>query len=150
MFRLKLEFEKSGVFMARLLIDEAPNTCRAIMRRLPFSCKFHHSIVSGEALVAILTNMDIGRENQRVIGINPGSLAFLVKDEPASVPEEIYIVYGTFLPRGLTIDMNQPVNIFARIDENIEVLSAVGRRVLMEGAELVRFSLSDGAGAKSL
>jgi hypothetical protein len=39
------------------------------------------------------------------------------------------------------VDAKQPVNIFARVEEKLDELAQVGRRVLMEGAETVRFSL---------
>ena len=57
------------------------------------------------------------------------------------VPDKIYIAYGIFISRGLTVDMKQPVNVFAQIETNLDELKEVGRRVLMNGAEIVRFSL---------
>jgi hypothetical protein len=136
---MRLEFQKGGVFAARLLTAEAPKTCETIQRRLPFSYRFHHSIVSGQALVTLPPDLTVERENQRVAGVPPGTLAFLVRDEPVLVPDEIYIAYGLFISRGLTVDMKQPVNIFARVEEKLDELAQVGRRVLMEGAETVRF-----------
>ena len=141
MASMQLEFQKGGVFVARLLTAEAPKTCATIQRRLPFTYRFHHSIVSGQALVTLPPDLTVERENQRVAGVPPGTLAFLVKDEPVLVPDEIYIAYGLFISRGLTVDMKQPVNIFARVEEKLDELAQVGRRVLMEGAETVRFSL---------
>jgi hypothetical protein len=139
---MQLEFQKGGVFVARLLTAEAPKTCATIQSRLPFTYRFHHSIVSGQALVTLPPDLTVERENQRVAGVPPGTLAFLVKDEPVLVPDEIYIAYGLFISRGLTVDMKQPVNIFARVEEKLDELAQVGRRVLMEGAETVRFSLA--------
>lgn len=139
--RMKLEFERGDVFVARLLEDEAPRTCRVIRERLPFAYRFHHSIVSGQALVTLPLDINVDPENQRVAGILPGTLSFLVRDEARLVPAEIYIAYGIFISRGLTLDMKQPVNVFARIEEDLDALMQVGRRVLMEGAEQVRFSL---------
>ena len=141
MASMQLEFQKGGVFVARLLTAEAPKTCATIQRRLPFTYRFHHSIVSGQALVTLPPDLTVERENQRVAGVPPGTLAFLVKDEPVLVPDEIYVAYGLFISRGLTVDMKQPVNIFARVEEKLDELAQVGRRVLMEGAETVRFSL---------
>jgi len=138
---MQLEFQKGGVFVAPLLTAEAPKTCATIQQRLPFAYRFHHSIVSGQALVTLPPDLTVERENQRVAGVPPGTLAFLVRDEPVLVPDEIYIAYGLFISRGLTVDMKQPVNIFARIEEKLDDLAQVGRRVLMEGAETVRFSL---------
>jgi hypothetical protein len=77
-----------------------------------------------------------------VAGIPPGAICFLVKDERVLVPDEIYIAYGLFISRGLTVDMKQPVNVFAQIEDDVEELMKVGKRVLMEGAEVVRFSLA--------
>ena len=143
MASMRLEFQKGGVFAARLLTAEAPKTCATIQGRLPFSYRFHHSIVSGQALVTLPPDLTVERENQRVAGVPPGTLAFLVRDEPVLVPDEIYIAYGLFISRGLTVDMKQPVNIFARVEEQLDELAQVGRRVLMEGAETVRFSLRE-------
>ncbi|MDR7419383.1 MAG: DUF3830 family protein [Armatimonadota bacterium] len=143
---IRIEFERGGTFHARLLEDEAPKTCGRIKAHLPFAYRFHHSIVSGQALVTLPPDLTMPRENQRVAGIPPGALSFLVRDEPVLVPDEIYIAYGIFISRGLTLDAKQPVNVFAQIDDSLEDLRAVGRRVLMQGAETVRFSLVGSAG----
>ena len=140
MGQMKIEFEKGGVFVANLLEDGAPKTCRTIIDRLPFEYRFHHSIVSGQAIVALPPDLTVERENQRVAGIPPGTVSFLVRDEPVLVPDEIYISYGLFISRGLTIDMKQPVNVFAQIESNLDGLKQVGIRILMNGAETVRFS----------
>ncbi len=143
MASLKIEFEKGGVFTARLLEDEAPKTCETLKSRLPFEYLFQQSIVSGQAMVAIPPDLTVERENQRVAGILPGALSFLVKDEITHVPDEIYIAYGVFISRGLFLDAKQPVNVFANIDENLDELKEIGMRIIMQGAEKVRFSLAD-------
>ena len=143
MASLKLEFEKGGTFIARLLEEEAPRTCAVIKSRLPFEYRFQQSIVSGQAMVAIPPDLTVERENQRVAGIPPGALSFLVRDVPVLVPDEIYIAYGIFISRGLTIDAKQPVNVFAQIDEGLEELKEVGARLIHHGSEMVRFSLAD-------
>jgi hypothetical protein len=142
---IALTFEKGGTFVARLLEAEAPKTCRIIRDRLPFAYRFHQSIVSGQALVTLPPDLTVPRENQRVAGTPPGTLAFLVQDKPVLVPDEIYIAYGLFISRGLTVDANQPVNVFGQVEEGLDELARVGRRVLMSGAETVRFTLA-GAG----
>ncbi len=143
MSSIKIEFYGGGVFRARLLEDEAPKTCAVIKARLPFEYQFYHSIVSGQALVCLPPDLTVERENQRVAGIPPGALSFLVADEPVLVPDEIYIAYGIFISRGLTVDMKQPVNVFAQIDVDLDELATCCRRVLMEGAEIIRFSPAD-------
>jgi hypothetical protein len=141
MASLKIEFEKGGVFTARLLEDEAPKTCDTLKSRLPFEYLFQQSIVSGQAMVAIPPDLTVEPENQRVAGILPGALSFLVKDEITHVPDEIYIAYGVFISRGLFLDAKQAVNVFANIDENVDELKEIGQRIIMQGAEMVRFSL---------
>jgi hypothetical protein len=141
MASLKIEFKKGGTFTARLLEDEAPKTCATLKSRLPFEYLFQQSIVSGQAMVAIPPDLTVERENQRVAGILPGALSFLVKDEVTHVPDEIYIAYGVFISRGLFLDAKQPVNVFANIDDNLDELKEIGMRIIMNGAEMVRFSL---------
>lgn len=104
MTTIRIEFEKGDVFVARLLGDEAPKTCAAVKARLPFTYRFHQSIVSGQALVTLPSDFTVESENQYVANTPPGTIAFLVADPPRLVPDEIYIAYGIFISRGLTID----------------------------------------------
>jgi len=144
MKKLRIEFEKGGVFFARLLEDEAPKTCNAILAGLPLKFTFWQSIVSGHALVTLPENLTVEPENQRTIGCPPGTLAFLVQDPPRNVPDEIYISYGPyFVSRCSYIEMQQPVNIFAQIEEDLEELQKTGKRVLMKGAEEVTIRLAE-------
>lgn len=138
--RIEIAFSNGGRFEVELLADQAPKTCAIIQSRLPFEHTFFQSVVSGHALLCLPPDLTMPRENQRVSGIEPGTLSFLVRDEPVLVPDEIYISYGIFISRGLTLDMNQPVNVFGRVLGDIEDLKRVCRRVHMEGAERVRFS----------
>lgn len=141
MSSIKIEFEHGGTFVARLLEEEAPKTCKTIKEHLPFEYRFHHSIISGHAIVTLPPDLTVERENQRVAGIPPGTLSFLVRDEPVLVPDEIYISYGIFISRGLTVDAKQPVNVFAQIETDLDQLKSIGQRILLEGAEIVKFSL---------
>ena len=143
MASLKIEFEKGGIFIAQLLEDDAPKTCATIRNRLPFEYLFQQSIVSGQAMVAIPPDLTVEKENQRVAGIPPGALSFLVAEEHTHVPDEIYIAYGVFISRGLFIDAKQPVNVFAQIDNGLDELKEIGTRIIRHGAEMVRFGLED-------
>ena len=144
MKKLKIEFERGGVFYARLMEEEAPKTCKTLLERMPLEFRFWQSIVSGHAMVTIPENLTVEPENQRTIGCPAGTLAFLVQDPPRNVPDEIYIAYGPyFVSRCSYIEMQQPVNIFAQIEEDLEELQKVGKRVLMEGAETVKISLAN-------
>lgn len=141
--QIQIEFSKGGRFEVELLEDEAPQTCAVIKSRLPFEYTFFQSVVSGHALVCLPPDLTVPRENQRVAGINPGTLSFLVKDDPVLVPDEIYISYGIFISRGLTVDMKQPVNVFGDVLGDLSELKRVCRRVHMEGAETIRFMAVD-------
>ena len=141
MASIRLDFEKGGTFTARLLEDEAPKTCATLKGRLPFEYLFQQSIVSGQVMVAIPPDLTVEPENQRVAGILPGALSFLVADEPVLVPDEIYIAYGIFISRGITLDAKQPVNVFAQMDDDLDQLKEIGARIIRHGAEMVRFTL---------
>ncbi len=138
--RIHMTFEKGDRFDVELFDDEAPKTVEIIKQRLPFEYTFFQSIVSGHALVCLPPDLTVPRENQRVAGIDPGTLTFLVKDEPVMVPDEIYVAYGIFISRGLTVDMKQPVNVFGRVVGDLDQLKRACRRVHMEGAETIRFT----------
>ena len=138
--RIHMTFEKGDRFDVELFDDEAPKTVEIIKQRLPFEYTFFQSVVSGHALVCLPPDLTVPRENQRVAGIDPGTLTFLVKDEPVMVPDEIYVAYGIFISRGLTVDMKQPVNVFGRVVGDLDQLKRACRRVHMEGAETIRFT----------
>ncbi|MGQ9584530.1 MAG: DUF3830 family protein [Anaerolineae bacterium] len=139
--RIKIEFQKGGTFTAKLFEDQAPKTCAAVLKRLPFECKFWQSICSGHAVVTVLSDLTAPPENQRTVGIYPGTLCFLPQDPPKNVPDEIYITYGPyFVSRCSYIDFQQPVNVFGQIEGDADELMKVGQRILMEGAEMVRFT----------
>jgi len=139
---VRIEFEKGGVFTAILLEDEAPETCKAFLERLPLTLEFTHSTTSGQAVVSLTENFTVERENQRTVGIYPGTLCFLVKNTSMHVPDEIYITYGPyFISRGLKVDYQEPVNVFGRVESNLDELYQVSSRLLMKGAEKITFSL---------
>ena len=137
--RIQMTFQKGDRFDVELHDDEAPKTVAIIKQRLPFEYTFFQSIVSGHAVVCLPPDLTVPRENQRVAGIPVGTLSFLVKDEPVLVPDEIYIAYGIFISRGLTVDMKQPVNVFGHVVGDVEALVRACKRVHMEGAEVIRF-----------
>jgi len=131
MVHIKIDFERGGAFTARLLVQEAPKTCQAIVDCLPFSYEFHQSVVSGQAMLALLPDLTVDRENQRTLGLPPGSLCFLVSNPSMNVPDEIYISYGPyFVPRSFAVDAHEPVNVFGEIESGLDELMDVGKRVL--------------------
>lgn len=142
MTQLKITFEKGGAFVASLLEQDAPKTCRFIIEHLPFTCTFHHSTTSGEAIVCLPKNMTPQPENQRTVGIYPGALCYLVNNPAMRVPDEIYITYGPyFIPRGFRVDYQEPVNVFGQIESGLDELAKIGDRLLEQGMEKVTFEL---------
>lgn len=142
--RIKIEFEKGGEFIADMDEKKAPKTCAILKERLPFEYLFHHSSTSGEAVVALPPDLSVPKENQRTVAIYPGSICFLVKEEMYNIPDEIYITTGDFfVSRGYAIDYQQPINVAGKINEKLDELDKIGSRVLLKGAEIVKFSRLD-------
>ncbi|GAB1477484.1 hypothetical protein MASR2M74_00260 [Paracoccaceae bacterium] len=142
MAKIKLEFEGGEVFIANLLMDEAPETCAHFLTHLPFTARFRNSSTAGQAIVTFPKGFDMPKENQRTVGIMPGSLCFLVRYEPMRVPDEIYVTYGPyFISRGFRTDYQEPVNVFGQIENDLDLLALVGARFPEKGAETVTFSL---------
>ena len=57
------------------------------------------------------------------------------------IPDEIYITYGPyFISRGFRVDYQEPINVIAKIDENLDELEKVGARFLKTGSEKVKFT----------
>jgi hypothetical protein len=138
--RIEITFQKGDRFEAELHDDEAPKTVAIIKQRLPFEYTYFQSIVSGQALVCLPPDLTVPRENQRVANTPAGTLSFLVADAPVLVPDEIYIAYGIFISRGLTVDAKQPVNVFGHVLGDLGALAHACRRVHMEGAQTIRFA----------
>ena len=118
-------------FEAKLLKDEAPKTCAAILRLLPIRGKVIHARWSGEAMWLSMDNQPIkvGFENQ-TSHPSRGELLFY----PGFISEkELLIPYGptSFASKSGSLTGNH----FATISEKLDELAAVGRSVLWEGAK---------------
>ena len=142
MKKIEITFEKGGTFIARLLEEEAPMTCRDFAAYLPVTLPFHHSSTSGQGVVNLPKDLTMAPENQRTAGIYPGSLCFLVRNSAMRVPDEIYITYGPyFISRGFRTDYQEPLNVFGQIEDNLDELMAIGSRISKQGQEMVTFKL---------
>ena len=143
MTTIRLEFERGGVFVARLLDDEAPRTCEAFKQMLPAEIRFRHSMVCGQAIASMSTPAQFApeKENQRNAGILPGALSLLVRDPSIKIGYQIYISYGMFSSRLVKLDEKHPVNVFGQIDAGIEELRTACGRILIDGAESVKCSI---------
>jgi hypothetical protein len=123
-------------FRAQWEEDAAPKTCAAFRKVLPFDNKLIQARWSGEAAWVPLGDYDlkVPREN---ITTHPskGELLF----HPAGISEtEILFVYGhaSFASTAGPLAGNH----FLTITEGMDQLSALGEKVLWEGAHAIRFS----------
>jgi hypothetical protein len=122
-------------FVARLESDAAPKTCAAFVRSLPFASEIVHVRWSGEGVWMPLGTLDfgIGPENATSYPM-PGQLILY----PGGVSEtEILLAYG---PVRFASKAGQLAgNHFLTIVSGHERLTELGRTVLYEGVQPIRF-----------
>ena len=132
-----LEIAVGGqLFGARLEEEAAPQTVAAFRRLLPLESRLIHARWSGEACWIPFGELDfgVGLENATSYPA-PGDLLLY----PGGVSEsELLFPYGStcFASKAGQLAGNH----FATIVEGAEQLSALGPKVLWEGAQPIRFS----------
>ena len=128
-------------FLARLETEAAPKTCAAFLRLVPFENRVIHSRWSGEAVWIPLGDLDfgIGFENHTSFPA-PGHIVL----HPGGLSEtEILLAYGCAC---FSSKVGQLAgNHFLTIVRGMENLGALGRLVLWEGAQSIRFDLPSAA-----
>ena len=127
-------------FLARLEQQSAPKTCAAFRRLLPFTNRAVHSRWSGEAVWIPLGDLDtgVGFENHTSHPA-PGDILLY----PGGLSEtEILVAYGSVC---FSSKVGQLAgNHFLTISEGAEHLKEVGRLVLWDGAQEIRFEAPPG------
>ncbi|MDA0186552.1 MAG: DUF3830 family protein [Proteobacteria bacterium] len=122
-------------FAARFEIAAAPKTVAAFRERMPFEGKIVHVRWSGEGVWVPLGDMDfgVGYENHTSHPA-PGHVLLY----PGGISEtEIIIAYGGV---DFSSKMGQLAgNHFITLINGLENLPELGRRVLWEGAQSIRF-----------
>ena len=132
-----IEIDVAGFrFVARLEEEAAPLTVAAFRRLLPLESRIIHVRWSGEAGWIPFGDLDlgIGSENATCYP-SPGEIVLY----PGGVSEtEILLAYGyvSFASKAGPLAGNH----FATVVEGNENLRALGRRVLWDGAQPIRFS----------
>jgi hypothetical protein len=124
------------VFKARLLTEEAPQTCAAFVQRLPFKTRIVHVRWSGEAVWSPLGDYDfgVGPENATSHPSRGDVLLY-----PAQSSEsEILIAYGACLFASKVGQLAG--NHFLRIEEGLETLRPLGEMCLWQGAQEIVFA----------
>ena len=122
-------------FDARLETENAPQSCAAFLRHLPFESQIVHVRWSGEGVWIPLGDMDfgIGYENATSYPA-PGQVIIY----PGGVSEtEILLAYGNvcFASKAGQLAGNH----FLTLTSGLENLAALGKRTLWEGAQGIRF-----------
>jgi hypothetical protein len=127
-------------FLARLEQQSAPKTCAAFRRMLPFANRVVHSRWSGEAVWVPLGDLDtgVGFENHTSHPA-PGDILLY----PGGLSEtEILVAYGSVC---FSSKVGQLAgNHFLTISEGAEHLKELGRLVLWDGAQEIRFEAPPG------
>jgi hypothetical protein len=144
--QISVEFEKGGKFVAALLDDEAPKTCKVVWDALPLECVAEHAQYSGQLMFWFTPTIRFDDlENPKLMGLCPGDIAFNthalhkwhLQPPKVAAAQEIFFVYGMCTPADQCGP--SPVNHFAKmIDGSLDELVAVGKRTRREGFEKVR------------
>lgn len=124
------------VFEARFETQAAPETVAAFRARMPFEGQLVHVRWSGEGVWIPLGDLDfgVGYENHTSHPA-PGHILLY----PGGISEtEIILAYGGVQ---FSSKMGQLAgNHFITITSNLESLQALGKKVLWEGAQPIRFA----------
>ena len=124
-------------FDAKFELEAAPKTCAAFKKHMPFISKMMHVRWSGEGVWMPLGDLDfgVGYENNTAYPA-PGHIILY----PGGVSEtEILLAYGGVM---FSSKLGQLAgNHFLTITEGRENLAALGKLVLWEGAQTIRFEL---------
>ena len=126
-------------FTARLELEAAPLTCRAFLARLPFENRLIQARWSGEAAWIPLGGLDLGLSFENHTS-HPSRGDILLY--PGGLSEtEILFPYGSacFASKVGQLAGNH----FLTIEQGRELLPELGRLVLWEGAQAVRFEAGD-------
>jgi hypothetical protein len=128
---------------ARLLREQAPETCRAVVDALPAAGTARHGIYSGSEVYLILPELlHPPRENATTI-VGPGDVAFLTVEKGSGYGiDEAYSEICWFYGLDATPSMPEgpiAVNIFARLYD-ADAFFAVCRDMRLEGAKKVEIA----------
>jgi hypothetical protein len=128
---IEFVFERGGSFKAVLLEKDAPKTCEALLRLLPFTVEIRHGRFSGQEMYCQQEKMTVGKENNVPAG--HGDIVF----NPDPEWKAICINYGEKVR-----EKTNWFNRFARIvPSDLSIALELGNRVWLQGAERVTLRL---------
>ncbi|MFQ6076317.1 MAG: DUF3830 family protein [Candidatus Bathyarchaeia archaeon] len=134
--------------VATFLEDEAPKTCEAVWNALPLAGRLWHGMFSGQESFLRMRGpgmIRVGPENQ-VWHVIPGDVAYWYSWEEGKgrwkdVGEysEVIIIYGRYASvRDFSMRVT-PVNLFARVTENLEGYARAAAKIREVGLKRVEF-----------
>jgi hypothetical protein len=125
---------------ARLLSEQAPETCRAVMDALPAAGSARHGIYSGSEVYLILPEVLRPPRENATTTVGPGDVGFLTVEQGSGYGiEESYSEICWFYDLDATPSMPEgpiAVNVFARLYD-AGAFFAVCRRMRLEGSKRV-------------
>jgi uncharacterized protein DUF3830 len=128
---------------ARLLSDEAPETCRAVLDALPAGGTARHGIYSGSEVYLVLPEIVRPPREHATTIVGPGDVAFLTVEAGSGYGiHEAYSEICWFYDLDATPSMPEgpiAVNVFARLYD-ADGFFAVCRRMRLEGAKTVEIT----------
>ena len=130
--------EEGVAASARLLQEQAPDTCRAVLDALPAAGSARHGIYSGSEVYLVLPVLLAPPREHATTIVGPGDVGFLTVEKGSGYGiEEGYSEVCWFYDLDATPSMPEgpiAVNVFARLHE-ADAFLAVCRRMRMEGAK---------------
>jgi hypothetical protein len=135
--------DEDVVATARMLEEQAPETCNAVWDALPASGLARHGVYSGSEVYLILPSLiTVPREHATTI-VGPGDVGFLTVEKGSGYGiEESYSEVCWFYDLDATPSMPEgpiAVNVFARLYDADDFIAAC-RRMWLEGAKRVEIA----------
>ena len=138
-------FVDEGVAAAARLLEDAPETNRAVLEALPVSGLARHGIYSGSEVYLVLPEVRTPARENATTAVEPGDVGFLTVEKGSSYGfDEDFSEICWFYDLDATPSMPEgpiAVNVFARL-EDADAFFDVCRRMRLEGAK--RFEIASG------
>ena len=136
-------FLDEGVAASARLLDEAPETCRAVLGALPVSGVARHGIYSGSELYLVLPEVLTPPRENATAAVGTGDIGFLTVEQGSSYGfDEAFSEICWFYDRDARPSMAEgpiDVNVFARLADAGDFF-AVCRRIRLEGAKRIEIA----------
>ena len=131
---------------ARLLQEQAPDTCLAVVDALPAAGSARHGIYSGSEVYLVLPELLAPPREHATTIVGPGDVGFLTVEKGSGYGiEEAYSEVCWFYGLDATPSMPEgpiAVNVFARLYD-ADAFFAVCRRMRLEGAKRLEIARAD-------